>query len=66
MTENKLSNTFTDNVQIVNKPTYTSRSLIDHIYINKILIKDSLVTYLSDLDALRVSYFFIKSNIIKQ
>ena len=35
VSQNKFQDIFTDHVQMVNKPTHISGSLIDHVYINK-------------------------------
>ena len=41
VSENNLFlNHFTEHVQIVNKPTHISGSLIDHVYIKKTLMKE--------------------------
>ena len=37
---NLLLNHFTEHVQIVNKPTHISATLIDHVYIKKILMEE--------------------------
>ena len=37
---NSLLNHFTEHVQIVNKPTHISATLIDHVYIKKILMEE--------------------------
>ena len=37
---NLLLNHFTEHVQIVNKPTHRSATLIDHVYIKKILMEE--------------------------
>ena len=42
VSENKLLNIFTGHVQMVNKPTHISGSLIDHVYIKKSLIEEFL------------------------
>ena len=65
--ENKLLDIFTDHVQMVNKPTHISGSLIDHVYIKKTLMEEfsTNVTveniYFSDHDALRI---VIKKNAV--
>ena len=65
--ENKLLDIFTDHVQMVNKPTHISGSLIDHVYITKTLMEEfsTNVTveniYFSDHDALRI---VIKKNAV--
>ena len=59
-TKNRFLDIFTDLVQIVNKPTHISGSLLDHTYIKKALIKEfpSNVTveniYFSDYDTVRI------------
>ena len=58
--ENKLLDIFTDHVQMVNKPTLISRSLIDHVYIKKSLVEEFLPNttaenlYFSDRDAVGI------------
>ena len=58
--ENKLLDIFTNHVQMVNKPTHISESLIDHVYLKKSLIEDFLFNatveniYFSDNDAVRI------------
>ena len=37
---NLLLNHFTEHVQIVNKPAHISATLIDHVYIKKILMEE--------------------------
>ena len=65
--ENKLLDIFTDHVQMVNKPTHISGSLIYHVYIKKTLMEEfsTSVTveniYFSDHDALRI---VIKKNAV--
>ena len=39
VSQNKFLDIFTDHVQMVNKPTHISGSLIDHVYIKKFLMK---------------------------
>ena len=34
VTENKLLDIFIDHIHLVNKPTYISGSLINHVYVN--------------------------------
>ena len=60
MSQSKFLDIFTDPVQMVNKPTQISVSLIDHTYINKALMEEfsTNVTvqkiYFSDHDAVRI------------
>ena len=60
MSQSKFLDIFTDPVQMVNKPTQISVSLIDHTYINKALMEEfsTNVTvekiYFSDHDAARI------------
>ena len=60
MSQSKFLDIFTDPVQMVNKPTQISVSLIDHTYINKALMEEfsTNVTvekiYFSDHDAVRL------------
>ena len=57
---NLFSNHFTEHVQIVNKPTHISGSLIDHVYIKKTLMEEFFANaiveniYFSDHDAIRI------------
>ena len=57
---NKFLDIFTDHVEMVNKPTHSSRSLIDHVYIKKSLMEELLFNatvkniYFSDHDAVRI------------
>ena len=59
--ENKLLDIFTNHVQIVNKPTHISGSLMDHVYIKKTLMEEFSITVnvenicFLDHDALRIS-----------
>ena len=65
--ENKLLDIFTDHVQMVNKTTHISGSLIDHVYIKRTLMEEffTIATveniYFSDHDALRI---VIKKNAV--
>ena len=65
--ENKLLYIFTDHVQMVNKTTHISGSLIDHVYIKKTLMEEFCTNatveniYFSDHDALRI---VIKKNAV--
>ena len=60
MSQSKFLDIFTDPVQMVNKPTQISVSLIDHTYINKALMEEfsTNVTvekiYFSDHDGVRI------------
>ena len=60
VTENKLSDIFEDHVQIVNKATHISGSLIDHVYVKKTLMEEFSINltveniYFSDHDAVRI------------
>ena len=55
VSKNKFLDSFTDHVQMVNKPTYISRFLIDHVYIKKTLTNATVESiYFSDHDALRI------------
>ena len=60
VSENKFWDIFTDCVQMVNKPTHTSGSLIDHVYIKKSLMEELFFNatvqniYFSDHDAVRI------------
>ena len=40
VSQNKLLDIFTDHVQMVNKPTHISGSLIEHVYIKKALMEE--------------------------
>ena len=59
VTENKLSDIFGDHVQIVNKATHISGSLIDHVYVKETLMEEFSINltveniYFSDHDAVR-------------
>ena len=59
MQQNKFLDIFTGHVQIVNKPTNISGSLIDHVYIKKALMEEFFVNvtveknFFSDHDAVR-------------
>ena len=60
VTENKLPDIFEDHVQIVNKATHISGSLIDHVYVKKTLMEEFSINltveniYFSDHDAVRI------------
>ena len=41
--QKKCSDTFTDHVQMVNKPIHVSGCLIDHVYIKKVLMEKILI-----------------------
>ena len=53
---------FTDHVQMANKPTHISGSLIDHVYINKALMEEYFTNvtveniYFLDHDAVRIQF----------
>ena len=59
VSQNKFLDIFTDHVQMVNKPTHISGSLIDHVYIKRALMEEFFnnVTveniYFSDHDTVR-------------
>ena len=59
--QNKVLDIFTDHVQTVNKPTYITGSLIDHVYINKALMEEFFTnvtvenSYFSDHDDVRIA-----------
>ena len=40
VSQNKFLDIFIDHVQMVNKPTHISRSLIDHVYIKRALMEE--------------------------
>ena len=61
VSENNLFlNHFAEHVQIINKPTHISGSLIDHVYIKKSLMEELFANaiveniYFSDHDAIRI------------
>ena len=59
--QNKFLGIFTDHVQMVNKPTHVSGSLIDHVYIKKALTEEFFTDvtaekiYFSDHDAVKIA-----------
>ena len=59
--QNKFLDIFTDHVQMINKPTHISGSLIDHVYIKKALMEEFFTNvsveniYFSDHDAVRIA-----------
>ena len=61
VSQNKILDIFTDHVQMVNKPTHISGSLIDHVYIKKFLMKELFTSvtaeniYFSGHDAVRIA-----------
>ena len=61
VSQNKFLDVFTDHVQMVNKPTHISGSLMDHVYMKKALMKEFFINvtveiiYFSDHDALRIT-----------
>ena len=60
MFKNKLLDVFTDHIEMVNKPTHISGSLIDHVFIKKDLMEEFFTNatveniYFSDHDAVRI------------
>ena len=60
VSQNKLLDIFTDHVQIVNKTTHISQSLINHVYIKKALMEEFFTNvtvknnYFSDHDVVRI------------
>ena len=60
VSQNKFLDIFTDNVQMLNKPTHISGSLIDHVYIKKALMEEFVTNitvekiYFSDQVAVRI------------
>ena len=59
VSENKLLDVFTDHVQMVNKPTHLSGSLIDHVYIKNILMEEFFINATVEND------FFSDKNFVK-
>ena len=59
VSENKLLDVFTDHVQMVNKPTHLSGSLIDHVYIKNILMEEFFI------NATVENNFFSDKNFVK-
>ena len=61
MSQTNFLHIFTDRVQMVNKPTHISRSLIDHVYIKKALMEEFFTNVtvenicFSDHDAVRIT-----------
>ena len=61
MSENKLSDIFKDHAQMVNKSTYISGSLIDHVDIKKTMMTEFSINatleniYFSDYDAIKIA-----------
>ena len=59
--QNKFLDIFIDHVQMINKPTHISGSLIDHVYIKKALMEEFFtnvsveIIYFSDHDAIRIA-----------
>ena len=59
--QDKFLDIFTNHVQMINKPTYISRSLIDHVYIKKALMEEFFTNvtveniYFTDHDAIRIA-----------
>ena len=60
VSKNKLLDVFTDHIEMVNKPTHISGSLIDHVFIKKDLMEEFFTNatveniYFSDHDAIRI------------
>ena len=60
VSKNKLLDVFTDHIEMVNKPTHISGSLIDHVFIKKDLMEEFFTNatveniYFSDHDAVRI------------
>ena len=76
VSENKLVDIFTDHVQILNKPTSISGSLIDYVYIKKSLMEEFFTNakveniHFPDYVAVRIIIEknvldFIKSNMVR-
>ena len=61
MSQNNFLDIFTDHVQMVNKPTHISGSLIDHVYIKKAFMEEFFTNvvvgniYFSNHDAVKVA-----------
>ena len=61
LSQNKFLDIFADHVQIVNKPTHISGSLIDHVYIKKAFMEEFFTNvtveniHFSDHDAVRIA-----------
>ena len=60
VSKNKLLDVFTDHIEMVNKPTHISGSLIDHVFIKKDLMEEFFTNatveniYFSEHDAVRI------------
>ena len=60
VSKNKLLDVFTDHIEMVNKLTHISGSLIDHVFIKKDLMEEFFINatveniYFSDHDAIRI------------
>ena len=60
VSKNKLLDVFTDHIEMVNKLTHISGSLIDHVFIKKDLMEEFFTNatveniYFSDHDAVRI------------
>ena len=60
VSKNKLLDVFTDHIEMVNKPTHISGSLIDHVFIKKDLMEEFFTNatveniYFLDHDAVRI------------
>ena len=78
VSENKSLDIFTDDIQMVNKPTHISGYLIDHVYIKRTLMKELSTAehiYFSSHDGSRnvikkngvdFKKCYIKSNMIRE
>ena len=61
VSQNKFLDIFTDHVQMVNKPTHMSGTLIDHVCIKKAFMEEFFTNvtveniYFSDNDAVRIA-----------
>ena len=54
MSQTNFLHIFTDRVQMVNKPTHISRSLIDHVYIKKALMEE----FFTNVTVENIYFFF--------
>ena len=61
VSQNKFLDIFTDHIHMVNKPTHTSGSLIDHVHIKKALMEELFTNvtveniHFSDHDAVKIA-----------
>ena len=61
MSQNKFLDIFTDHVQMVDKPTHISGSLINHVYMKKAFMEEFLTNvtveniYFLDYDPVRIA-----------